>query len=52
MAAILAAASSRKLKAAASESQDISLLADDPSIIPPEKDWECNVELGMLMLNG
>jgi hypothetical protein len=51
MAALFAASGSRKLKAVASD-QDISLLAENASIIPPEKEWEFNVELGMLMLNG
>jgi hypothetical protein len=52
MAAMLAASNNRKVKATAStDALDMTLLVD-PTIIPPEKEWEFNIELGMLMLNG
>jgi hypothetical protein len=51
MAAIIAASNKKVKSAAATDSLDTRLL-DDPSIIPPEKEWEFNVDLGMLMLNG
>ncbi len=49
----MAAASSvvinhKKLKAIATADPLESKL----TVVPPEREWECNIELGMLMLNG
>jgi hypothetical protein len=47
MAAVFVALSNQRTKSiSAANSLEIK------SALPPEKDWEFNVELGMLMLNG
>jgi hypothetical protein len=52
MAAIMATLNHKKIKTPAHIDSTDTFIESKPPIIPPEREWESNAELGMLMLNG